>query len=48
MPILSDAVLVESRTARDDQLGDMPHQKAQTIIEKLKGLYFALWQGALV
>jgi len=45
MPILSDSVLVESRTARDDQLGDMPHQKAQTIIEKVKGLYFALWQG---
>jgi hypothetical protein len=45
MPILSDSVLVESRTARDDQLGDMPHEKAQTIIEKVKGLYFALWKG---
>ena len=45
MTILSDSVLVESRTARDDQLGDMPHEKAQTIIEKVKGLYFALWQG---
>ncbi len=45
MPILSDSVLIESRTARDDQLGNMPHQKAQSIIEKVKGLYFALWKG---
>lgn len=45
MPILSDSVLVESRTARDDQLEDMSHEKAQTIIEKVKGLYFALWKG---
>lgn len=43
--ILAESVLVESKTARENQLGGMPHQKAQTIIEKVKGLYFALWQG---
>jgi len=43
--ILAESVLVESKTARENQLGGMPHEKAQTIIEKVKGLYFALWQG---
>ena len=43
--ILSDTVLVESRAARENQLGRMSHEKAQGIFEKVKGLYFALWKG---
>lgn len=45
MSILSDSVLVESRSARDGHLGDMPHERAQSTLEKIKGLYFALWKG---
>jgi len=45
MTILSDSVLVESRTARDDHLENMPHERAQIVLEKVKGLYFALWKG---
>jgi len=46
MSIISDSILVESRAARDHQLGDMPQERAQAILTKVKGLYFALWQGA--
>jgi len=44
-PIVSDTVLIESRAARENQLGGMPHDKAESILGKLNGLYFALWQG---
>ncbi len=43
--ILAESVLVESRTARENQLGGMSHEKAQGTLEKVKGLYFALWKG---
>ncbi len=43
--ILSDSVLVESRAARDNQLAEMPHERAQIILNKVKALYFSLWRG---
>lgn len=46
MPILSDSVLVESKTARDNHLAQMSHERAAEIMSKVKALYFALWQGA--
>lgn len=43
--ILSESVLVESKSARDNQLEQMAHSRAQEILNKVKSLYFALWQG---
>lgn len=45
MTILSDSVLIESKSARDNQLERVSHDSAQTILNKVKALYFALWQG---
>ncbi len=45
MTILSDSVLIESRTARDDHLENMTHERTQIVLEKVKGLHFALWKG---
>ena len=45
MPILSDSVLVESKTARDNHLAQMSHERAAEIMLRVKALYFALWQG---
>lgn len=45
MTILSDSVLVESKSARDNQLVHMPHERAQQILSQVKTLYFALWKG---
>lgn len=45
MTILSDSVLLESKSARDNQLARVSHDRAATILGKVKGLYFALWQG---
>lgn len=45
MTILSDSVLIESKSARDNQLAQMPHERAASILNKVKALYFALWQG---
>jgi len=45
MSILSDSVLVESRAARDHELGGMSHDRAQAILAKVKSLYFSLWKG---
>lgn len=43
--ISSEIVLLESRAARDGQLAAMPQERASQILEKVKGLFFALWQG---
>jgi len=43
--IVSDTVLVESRAARENQLGEMSHDRAQAILTKVKSLYFSLWKG---
>lgn len=43
--ILSDSVLVESKSARDNQLARLSHDRALEIVNKAKGLLVALWQG---
>jgi hypothetical protein len=45
MTILSDLVLIESKSARDDQLERLSHDSAQSILNKVKSLYFAVWKG---
>ena len=45
MTILSDSVLIESKSARDHQLSRVSHDRATEILNKLKALYFALWRG---
>jgi len=45
MTILSECVLTESKSARDNQLDRMSHDSAQSILNRIKSLYFALWKG---
>lgn len=45
MTIISDSVLVESKSARDNQLDSVSHEDAQSILAKVKALYFAVWKG---
>lgn len=45
MTIVSDLVLVESKSARDNQLTRLSHENALEIINRAKGLLVALWQG---
>ena len=45
MTIVSDLVLIESKSARDNQLERMSHDSAQDILNRVKCLYFALWKG---
>ncbi len=45
MTILSDSVLVESKSARENQLRNVSHDRANEILSKIKTLYVALWQG---
>ena len=45
MTILSDSVLVESKSARDNQLEGLSHDRVTKILNKVKALYFALWHG---
>lgn len=45
MTIVSDLVLVESKSARDNQLARLSHDRALEIISRAKGLLVALWQG---
>jgi hypothetical protein len=45
MTIVSDSVLVESKSARDNQLERVPHERALEILNKAKALLVALWKG---
>lgn len=45
MSILSDSVLIESKSARENQLKNVSHDRALEILTKIKTLYVALWQG---
>ena len=45
MTILTDSVLIESKSARDEQLSNISPERAAEILGKVKTLYFALWQG---
>jgi hypothetical protein len=42
---LSDAILIESKSARDDRLFHLSDTGAKEILNKVKFLLFALWQG---
>jgi hypothetical protein len=41
----TETVLTESKSARNSQLESISHDRASAILDKVKGLYFALWQG---
>ncbi len=45
MKILTDSILIESKTARDNQLAQIESEQATEILNKIKSLYFALWFG---
>ncbi len=45
MTIVSDLVLIESKSAREGQLARMSHDSAQNLLNKIKSLYFAFWKG---
>ena len=45
MSILSDSVLIESKSARENRLKNVSHDRANEILSKIKTLYAALWQG---
>ena len=44
MSIISDSVLIESKSARDNQLESVSHEDAQSILTKVKALYFTTWK----
>lgn len=41
----TETVLTESKSARDSQLESMSHDRAESILKRVKSLYFALWRG---
>lgn len=45
MTILSEFVLVESKSARDNHLISVSSERATEILNKIKTLYFTLWNG---
>lgn len=45
MIIVSESVLIESKSARNNQLAQMPHERAVDVLNKVKAIVFALWQG---
>ena len=45
MSIISDSVLTESLSARENQLAQIEPEEATEILSKIKSLYFALWKG---
>ncbi len=45
MTIISDSILVESKTARETELAKIESEQAAEILNKIKSLYFALWKG---
>ena len=42
--IVSDSVLIESKSARDHQIERVSHEDAQSILAKVNALYFAVWK----
>lgn len=46
MSILSDSVLVESKSARDNQLVAIPDDRATEVLNKAKSIAFAVWEGS--
>lgn len=45
MTLLSESVLIESKSARDNQLARISPERAVELLTKVKAIYFALWQG---
>ena len=45
MKVITDSILVESKTARENQLEQIEQEQADKILNKIKSLYFALWNG---
>jgi hypothetical protein len=45
MNIVSDSVLMESKSARNNQLTRISHDRATEVLNKTKALFFAVWQG---
>lgn len=45
MSVVSEAVLIESKSARTEHLANVSNDRAELILGKVKSLYFALWQG---
>ncbi|MGH2412671.1 MAG: hypothetical protein ACRDEA_03035, partial [Microcystaceae cyanobacterium] len=45
MTILTESILIESKSARESQLSEISDHRAQEILLKVKSLYLALWQG---
>ncbi len=43
--ILTDSVLTESKSARENQLAQIDEEQATEVLHKIKSLYFALWSG---
>lgn len=43
--MFDESVLIESRSARDGQMASISHERSQEILNKVKGLYFAVWRG---
>lgn len=41
----NDIILIESPTARSQHMGSMTHERAEEILDKVKGVLFALWKG---
>ena len=44
MTILTDSVLVESKSARESQLAQIDEEQATEVLNKIKALYFTLWK----
>lgn len=45
MTILTESVFIESKSVRDNQLVNVSHERAGEILNQVKSLYLALWQG---
>jgi len=43
---LSQEIFVESKTARDNQLSATSNQEADNILNKVKQIFFAVWEGS--
>ena len=44
MSIISNSAMVESKSACDNQLERVSHEDAQSILARVKALYFAVWK----
>ena len=45
MTIVTSSVLIESKSARENQLAQIGEERATEVLNKIKALYFALWNG---